>query len=67
MFSQRNQQNTEKPAPPEEPRYYRNVAAYRSYEEGLAGKRRQGRLRQGLVGCAQLGVMGGFGYYLLVQ
>ena len=67
MFSQRNQQNTEKPAPPEEPRYYRNVAAYRSYEEVLAAKRRRGRLRRGVVVCATLAMMGGLGCYLLIQ
>lgn len=67
MFSQRNQQNTEKPAPPEEPRYYRNVAAYRSYEEVLAAKRRRGRLCRGVVVCATLAMMGGLGCYLLIQ
>ncbi len=67
MFSQRNQPNTERPAPPEEPHYYRNVAAYRSYEEVLASKRRRGRWRRGAAVCAALALMGGLGCYLLIQ
>lgn len=67
MFSQRDRENTERPAPPEEPHYYRNVAAYRSYEEVVAAKRRRGRLRRGIAVCAALALMGGLGCYLLIQ
>ena len=49
------------------PHYYRNAASYRSYEEVLAQKRRQARLRRGCAVCAILVAVGGAGGYLLLR
>lgn len=64
MFHQPNQQNN---IPPEEPHYYRNVAAYRSYEEVLAAKRRRSRLRRGCAAGVILVAVGSLGCGLLFQ
>ncbi len=63
MFHDRRNRNNDF----DEPHYYQNVTAYRSYEDVLAAKRRRARLRRGMTVFVLLVAVGSAGAYMLTR